>query len=63
MVVVGASDTTHRLQMESLIPTPPQVDSVGWVMELFLQEEYSKSLASVLVTVSHDQVGISQSRI
>ncbi|XP_072535252.1 mediator of RNA polymerase II transcription subunit 1-like [Salminus brasiliensis] len=29
MVVVGASGTTHRLQMESLIPTPPQVDSLG----------------------------------
>ncbi|KAI4904299.1 hypothetical protein NFI96_010888, partial [Prochilodus magdalenae] len=29
MVVVGASGTTHRLQMESLIPSPPQVDSLG----------------------------------
>lgn len=32
VVVVGASATTHKLQMESLIPTPPQVDSTGCVM-------------------------------
>lgn len=32
VMVVGASATTHRLQMESLIPTPPQVDSTGCVM-------------------------------
>ncbi|KAG7336326.1 hypothetical protein KOW79_001019 [Hemibagrus wyckioides] len=29
VLVVGASATTHRLQMESLIPTPPQVNSQG----------------------------------
>ncbi|KAK3571589.1 hypothetical protein QTP86_015328 [Hemibagrus guttatus] len=29
VVVVGASASTHRLQMESLIPTPPQVNSEG----------------------------------
>lgn len=32
VLVVGASATTHRLQMESLIPTPPQVNSQGCVL-------------------------------
>ncbi|KAI5606478.1 mediator of RNA polymerase II transcription subunit 1-like, partial [Silurus asotus] len=29
VVGVGASATTHKLQMESLIPSPPQIDSLG----------------------------------
>lgn len=29
LVTVGSSDTTHRLQMESLISTPPQVNFYG----------------------------------
>ncbi|XP_056593738.1 mediator of RNA polymerase II transcription subunit 1 [Triplophysa dalaica] len=30
LVTVGSSDTSHRLQMESLISTPPQVDFYGF---------------------------------
>uniref|UniRef100_A0AAR2KA16 Mediator of RNA polymerase II transcription subunit 1 n=1 Tax=Pygocentrus nattereri TaxID=42514 RepID=A0AAR2KA16_PYGNA len=44
MVVVGASGTTHRLQMESLIPTPPQVDSVGLPVFRPLSETSSELL-------------------
>ncbi|XP_017316733.1 mediator of RNA polymerase II transcription subunit 1 isoform X2 [Ictalurus punctatus] len=44
VVVVGASATTHRLQMESLIPTPPQVDSTGLPAFIPLSETCSELL-------------------
>ncbi|KAF4087827.1 hypothetical protein AMELA_G00075730 [Ameiurus melas] len=44
MVVVGASATTQRLQMESLIPTPPQVDSTGLPAFIPLSETCSELL-------------------
>ncbi|XP_053485887.1 mediator of RNA polymerase II transcription subunit 1 [Ictalurus furcatus] len=44
VMVVGASATTHRLQMESLIPTPPQVDSTGLPAFIPLSETCSELL-------------------
>ncbi|KAK1794899.1 hypothetical protein P4O66_010097 [Electrophorus voltai] len=44
MVVVGASTTTHRLQMDSVIPTPPQVDSLGFPVLRSLSEVCTESL-------------------
>ncbi|XP_076827498.1 mediator of RNA polymerase II transcription subunit 1-like [Brachyhypopomus gauderio] len=41
-VAVGASTTTHRLQMDSVIPTPPQVDSLG--LPVFRSEVCTESL-------------------
>lgn len=36
LVTVGSSDASHRLQRESLISCPPQVNSFGWVLECFI---------------------------
>ncbi|XP_060776837.1 mediator of RNA polymerase II transcription subunit 1-like [Neoarius graeffei] len=44
VVVVGASATTHRLQMESLIPTQPQLDSLGLPAFIPLSETCSEFL-------------------
>ncbi|XP_047666673.1 mediator of RNA polymerase II transcription subunit 1 isoform X8 [Tachysurus fulvidraco] len=44
VLVVGASATTHRLQMESLIPTPPQVNSQGLPAFIPLSETCSELL-------------------
>ncbi|MCI4374139.1 hypothetical protein PGIGA_G00002830 [Pangasianodon gigas] len=49
LVVVGASATTHRLQMESLIPTPPQVDSLGLPAFIPLSEKCSESLPALFL--------------
>ncbi|XP_062847261.1 mediator of RNA polymerase II transcription subunit 1-like [Trichomycterus rosablanca] len=43
-VVVSASATTHRLQMESLIPSPPQVDSLGFPVFSPLSEKSTEYL-------------------
>ncbi|TSK16054.1 Mediator of RNA polymerase II transcription subunit 1 [Bagarius yarrelli] len=49
VVVVGASATTHKLQKESLIPTPPQVDSEGLPVFIPLSETCSELLPAFFV--------------
>uniref|UniRef100_W5LIK0 Mediator of RNA polymerase II transcription subunit 1 n=1 Tax=Astyanax mexicanus TaxID=7994 RepID=W5LIK0_ASTMX len=44
MVVVGASSTTHMLQMESHILTPPQFDSLGFPVFRPMSEVKTESL-------------------
>ncbi|XP_066538814.1 mediator of RNA polymerase II transcription subunit 1-like isoform X2 [Hoplias malabaricus] len=47
MVVVGSSGTPHQLQMESLIPTPPHVDSQGLPVFNLMSESNSVLLPAV----------------
>ncbi|XP_053093121.1 mediator of RNA polymerase II transcription subunit 1 isoform X3 [Pangasianodon hypophthalmus] len=49
LVVVGVSAATHRLQMESLIPTPPQVDSLGLPAFIPLSEKCSESMPALFL--------------
>ncbi|XP_051537916.1 mediator of RNA polymerase II transcription subunit 1 [Myxocyprinus asiaticus] len=49
LVTVGSSDTSHRLQMESLIPSPPQVDSFGFSVFQPLTESCSELLPATFL--------------
>ncbi|XP_048030588.1 mediator of RNA polymerase II transcription subunit 1 isoform X2 [Megalobrama amblycephala] len=49
LVTVGSSDVSHRLQMQSLISSPPQVDSFGFPVFQPLTESCSEFLPATFL--------------
>ncbi|XP_077081111.1 mediator of RNA polymerase II transcription subunit 1-like isoform X2 [Siphateles boraxobius] len=49
LVMVGNSDTSHRLQIESLISSPPQVDSLGFPVFQPLTDSCSELLPATFL--------------
>ncbi|XP_051737352.1 mediator of RNA polymerase II transcription subunit 1 [Ctenopharyngodon idella] len=49
LVTVGSSDVSHRLQMQSLISSPPQVDSLGFPVFQPLTESCSELLPATFL--------------
>ncbi|XP_050953659.1 mediator of RNA polymerase II transcription subunit 1 isoform X2 [Labeo rohita] len=49
LVTVGSSDASHKLQMESLISSPPQVDSFGFPVFQPLTESCSELLPATFL--------------
>ncbi|XP_048122813.1 mediator of RNA polymerase II transcription subunit 1 isoform X1 [Alosa alosa] len=62
-VMLGPSENTHRLQLASLIPSPPQIDSQGFPLFSPLKEVASESLPATFILRLQPAVGLRSSVI